>query len=124
MRLSFFNRNYFGTHFGGSLYAMCDPFFVLILAERLGSGYIVWDKAATIHFKQPGRGTVRARFEIAAERMEEIRHEADEQGKSQPMFIADVVDQTGAIVATVEKVISVRRNEIGRHERFATPAGG
>ena len=54
MPLRFWNKNYVGTHFGGSLYTMCDPFFMLILVNNLGSGYIVWDKAATIRFKKPG----------------------------------------------------------------------
>lgn len=36
MKLTFWNRNYVGTQFGGSLYAMTDPFFMLILIENLG----------------------------------------------------------------------------------------
>lgn len=54
-----------GTHFGGSLYAMCDPFYMWILMENLGKDFIVWDKAATIRFKKPGTGTVNAEFEIS-----------------------------------------------------------
>ena len=73
MPLRWHNRNAFGTHFGGSLYAMCDPFFALILLDRLGAGYIVWDKSAAIAFLRPGRGTVCADFYISPERVEEIR---------------------------------------------------
>src|SRR5512134_3369734 len=72
MRLRPWNRNYVGTHFGGSLFALADPWFMLILIEHLGSAYAVWDKAASIRFVRPGRGTVRARFEIPAERIAEI----------------------------------------------------
>jgi hypothetical protein len=108
LRLSLFNRNYFGTHFGGSLYAMCDPFFVLILAERLGRDYIVWDKAATIRFKRPGRGRVRARFQIPPERSEEIRTLADRDGKVEPTFTAQVLDQEDNVVAEVDKLLHVR----------------
>jgi acyl-coenzyme A thioesterase PaaI-like protein len=61
MPLTPLNRNYVGTHFGGSLYSMCDPFFMLILMENLGPDYVVWDKSATVHFLRPGRGKVRAR---------------------------------------------------------------
>ena len=60
MPLRFYNRNYFGTHFGGSLYSMCDPFYVLMLANILGPDYIVWDKAANIRFKKPGKGVMKA----------------------------------------------------------------
>jgi len=108
MRLSFLNRNFFGTHFGGSLYSMCDPFFVLILAERLGTGYVCWDKAATIRFVRPGRGRVRARFEIPAARSAEIQREADTAGKCEPMFTARVIDAQDRVVAEIEKLLYVR----------------
>ena len=58
MKMRWYNRNLVGTHFGGSLYSMCDPFYMFILMENLGKGYIVWDKAATIRFKKPGLTTV------------------------------------------------------------------
>jgi hypothetical protein len=64
MKLRFWNANYVGTHFGGSLFAMTDPFYMLMLMANLGRDYIVWDKAATIRYKKPGRGTVRAEFRI------------------------------------------------------------
>jgi acyl-coenzyme A thioesterase PaaI-like protein len=111
MKLSRFNRNYVGTQFGGSLYSMCDPFFMLILAEALGRGYIVWDKAATIRFRRPGRGTVRATFHIPPERIAEIRGAADAQGKIEPTFEVAVLDDAGEIVAEVEKLLYVRKKE-------------
>ncbi len=113
MKLRWWNRNYVGTHFGGSLYAMCDPFYMLILIEALGAGFVVWDKAATIRFRRPGRGEVRARFEIPAERIEEIRRQAEADGRTEPRFVAEVRDAQGELVAEVEKVLSVRRRERG-----------
>lgn len=109
MRLTWWNRNYVGTHFGGSLYSMCDPFFMLILADQLGPGYVVWDKAAVIRFLRPGRGTVHARFAIPAERVAEIRAEADREPKVEPRFSVHVVDDQGMPVAEVEKLLHVRR---------------
>jgi len=111
MKLSRFNRNYVGTQFGGSLYSMCDPFFMLILAEALGRGYIVWDKAATIRFRRPGRGTVRATFHIPPARIAEIRAAADAQGKIEPTFEVAVLDDAGEVVAEVEKLLYVRKKE-------------
>ena len=113
LRLRFWNRNYYGTHFGGSLYTMCDPFFVLILASALGPGYAVWDKAATIRFRRPGRGTVTARFAIPRATVEEIRAAADRGERLEPTFTAEVRDAKGELVAEVEKVLSVRRSEAG-----------
>jgi acyl-coenzyme A thioesterase PaaI-like protein len=109
MKLTFFNRNYVGTHFGGSLYAMCDPFFMLILIPALGPDYVVWDKAATIRFRRPGRGTVRATFHIPQERIDEIRRAADAGEKVEPVFNAKVVGEDGEVVVEVEKVLHVRR---------------
>ncbi len=109
MALHFWNRNYVGTHFGGSLYSMTDPFLMLMLIEMLGPGYVVWDRSASIRFRRPGRGTVRARFEIPAARLEEIRRAADEGDKVEPVFTVNVVDEDGEVVADVEKVLYVRK---------------
>lgn len=109
MKLRFWNRNYFGTHFGGSLYAMCDPFFALILVEALGPReFTVWDKAASVRFLRPGTGTVRARFAIPFERVEEIRAHALAADKVEPEFTAEVVDDSGRVVAEVHKLLHVR----------------
>ena len=111
MKLTALNRNIIGVHFGGSLYAMCDPWFMLILMRLLGKDYIVWDKAAGIKFKKPGKGTVRARFHIPAERVEQIRADADALGKIEPVFHVDVLDDTGEVIASVEKLLYVRRKK-------------
>ncbi|HVP64109.1 MAG TPA: DUF4442 domain-containing protein, partial [candidate division Zixibacteria bacterium] len=65
MHQRFWNTNYVGVHFGGSLCAMADPFYMLLLMENLGREYIVWDKAASVRFRKPGRGTVRAEFRLS-----------------------------------------------------------
>jgi acyl-coenzyme A thioesterase PaaI-like protein len=103
------NKNYFGTHFGGSLYAMCDPFYALILTELLGPAYVVWDKEASIGFKRPGRGTVRARFEVSRSELEDIRRRADRDGKTLATFHTQVVGPDGEVVAEVDKTLSIRR---------------
>jgi hypothetical protein len=82
---------------------------VLALVERLGPGYTVWDKAADIRFLRPGKGTVRARFEIPPARVEEIRAAVEASGRLEPRFEAEVVDAAGNVVARVEKLLSVKR---------------
>jgi len=113
MKLRFFNRNFVGTHFGGSLYSMCDPWFMLMLMHHLGDEYVVWDKSATIDFLKPGRGTVRARFEMPAERVAALKAEVDERGKINPRFEVVVTDAAGEPVARVTKLLSVRRKDAG-----------
>ncbi len=111
MPLRFYNRNYVGTHFGGSLYAMVDPFYMLMLINILGPDYIVWDKSAAIRFKRPGKGTVKAVFQIPAERVTEIRAAADTNGKVEPEFQVVVTDSDGQVVAEVDKLLYVRRKD-------------
>ena len=73
LKLGRLNRNAVGTHFGGSLYAMTDPFFAIMLMHNLGGEYLVWDKSGSIEYVAPGRGTVRARFVLTEQRIAEIR---------------------------------------------------
>lgn len=107
--LSRWNQNVMGTHFGGSLYAMCDPFLMVMLMLRLGPGYTVWDKSATIDFIRPGRGTVTVVFELPDERVESIRQEAESGNKLLPTFELKVVDERGETVARVDKILYVRK---------------
>lgn len=114
LRARWYNRNLFGTHFGGSLYSMCDPFFVFIVTMNLGPDYIVWDKSATINFLKPAKGTIVGVFEIDKGRLEEIRSEVDTLGKNTYHFEADLVDESGQSVVRVSKEIYVRSKDMGR----------
>jgi len=109
MKLHFWNANYVGTHFGGSLYSMTDPFYMLMLIENLGRDYIVWDKSASIRFKKPGKGKMVARFRVSEEQIEGIRQGLQTQAKIEPTFVVEVQDETGAVVAEVQKVLHVRK---------------
>ncbi len=109
MRLGLLNRNYMGTHFGGSLYAMTDPFFALLIMHQLGRSYVVWDKASSIDYKLPGRGTVRATFRVTPDQIETIRQATAGGDKFEPVFTVDVINRQGEVVATVEKTVYVRR---------------
>lgn len=111
MKLRFWNSNYVGTHFGGSLYSMTDPFYMLMLIENLGREYIVWDKSATIRFKKPGKGKMHAEFRLADAQLDEIRNTLKTDKKIEPTFLVEVRDETGDLVAQVEKVLHVRKKQ-------------
>lgn len=111
MPLRFYNRNYVGTHFGGSLYSMVDPFYMLMLINILGPGYTVWDKAASIRFKKPGKGVMKATFELTEEKIAEIRAAAETQPKVEPLFQVLVRDEEGNVVAEVDKLLYVKKKE-------------
>lgn len=108
MRLRPWNRNLVGTHFGGSLYAMTDPFYMIMLVNNLDRGYMVWDRAATIRFRRPGRGTVAVEFRLTEEQIGAIRAAADRDGRTDQVLTAIVRDAAGETVAEVEKTIYVR----------------
>jgi acyl-coenzyme A thioesterase PaaI-like protein len=109
MKLGRLNRNYVGTHFGGSLYAMTDPFFAIMLMHNLGSRYLVWDKVGSIEYVAPGRGTVRARFVLAEQRIAEIRALAAAGEKVLPEFRVEVRHtKDESLVALVRKTLYVR----------------
>jgi acyl-coenzyme A thioesterase PaaI-like protein len=108
LRARLVNRNYVGTHFGGSLFAMTDPFYALLLMHRLGERYLVWDRAASIEFVAPGRGTVSARFQISGDLVDSIRGQAQSGAKVLPEFDVEIRDRAGELVARVHKKLYVR----------------
>lgn len=109
LRLGLLNRNFFGTAFGGSLYAMTDPFHALLMVSQLGPDYVVWDQAAQIRFVKPGRGLLSARFELPLREVARVRALADRGQKVQPQYQVQVLDRRGELVAEVEKTLYVRR---------------
>jgi acyl-coenzyme A thioesterase PaaI-like protein len=111
MPLRFYNRNYFGTHFGGSLYAMTDPFFALMVLHNLPAGYLVWDKAASIDFVAPGRSRMRATFRLTQEDLDTILRMTAAGGKHLHLFNVEVTDAEGLVVARVEKIVYVRKKK-------------
>ena len=107
--LSWRTRNYVGTIFGGSLYGAVDPIYMIMLIRNLGSGYVVWDKSATIRFRKPGRTTLFATFRIDEDELNAIR---DAAANGQPLdrfYNVDLVDAEGQVHASVEKVIYIKR---------------
>ncbi|MDN4143710.1 DUF4442 domain-containing protein [Pseudomonas solani] len=108
LALGWYNRNYVGTQFGGSLYSMTDPFFMLMLMNLLGRDYIVWDKAASIDFVSPGKGPVYAEFRVDDGLLERIRQHTADGDKYLPELHVDVHDGEGTLVARVHKTLYVR----------------
>lgn len=109
LTLHWFNRNAVGTHFGGSLYSMVDPHFVLLLMQLLGKDYVVWDKSAEIEFVRPVTGPVHAVIRISTEVEAQIRERTRNGAKDLPEFAIDIRDEAEQVVARVKKVLYVRR---------------
>lgn len=111
MKLRRWNANYVGTHYGGSLYSMTDPFYMVMFIEILGPDYIVWDKSASIRFRRPGRGTVFAKFRLTDGQIAEIRQALKTEEKIDREFSVDVKSADGEIIAEVKKLLQFRKKK-------------
>ncbi|MFT4552867.1 MAG: acyl-coenzyme A thioesterase PaaI-like protein [Chlamydiales bacterium] len=109
LRSSFWNRNYFGTHYGGSICSLCDPFYSFILLHQLGREFIVWDKASKVTFVSATAEPVYATFSINKEDLDQVREDALNNHKVEPIFETTVVDEGGNIIAKVERTLYVKR---------------
>lgn len=109
--LSWRTRNYVGTIFGGSLYGAVDPMYMIMLIRLLGRDYVVWDKAATIRFRKPGRTKLYATFSIDPSELDAIRAATAAGEPIDRTYSVDLVDREGVVHASVEKVIYVRRRD-------------
>lgn len=109
--LSWRTRNYVGTIFGGSMYGALDPVYMIMLIKLLGPRYVVWDKAATIRFRKPGRETLTATFHISADELEAIRSEVDHNGRAERTYTVELINAAGEVHATCEKVLSIRAKQ-------------
>ena len=112
--LSLRTRNYVGTIFGGSMYGAVDPIYMVMLIRVLGPGYVVWDKAASIRFRRPGRTTLHARFTLDDAELDAIRDALRTAPAVDRTYTVELADAEGVVHAIVEKVIHVRRKDAGR----------
>jgi hypothetical protein len=111
MQLRWYNRNILGVHFGGSLYSMVDPHLVLLYMQLLGSNYVVWDKAAAIRFKRPGKGKVQAEVRLGADDID-AAVAGTEGGKTyEPSHDIEIIDERGKVIASVRKDLYIRKKQ-------------
>jgi acyl-coenzyme A thioesterase PaaI-like protein len=111
LRMRLFNRNFVGTHFGGAMFAMADPFYMIMMMHNLGREYVVWDKAGAVRFLKPGRGTLTAKFEVTQAMVDEAIAKTAEGAKFEPTYAVELKDGEGTVVATVEKTLYIRKKK-------------
>jgi len=108
LKLHWYNKNLVGIHYGGSLYSMCDPWYMFILTFNLGKNYVVMDKGAVIRYKLPGKGKLTCRFNLRREEIAAIKKEVDTIGKKDYTFLCEIKNEEGEIVTEVDKIVYVR----------------
>lgn len=109
-----FNRNYVGTHFGGTLYSMTDPFFMIMVMENLGSDYLVWDRRGEVEYLKPGRGKIVVELRVAEADLQTIRDATAVGEKYEHWFSCELKDPSGEVIARVRKQVYVRLKQRNR----------
>ena len=71
--ISYKNRNYVNSIFGGSMFSAVDPIPMVQLMNLIGEDYVVWDKSAEIKFKRPANQNLFAEFVYTPEELENIK---------------------------------------------------
>lgn len=108
LRRRWYTANYVGTHFGGSLFAMTDPFWMILVMETLGRGYTVWDKAADIEFIKAVREPVYAQIRVDPVAIAELRSAMASGEKVLRWFETEIRTAAGELVARSRKQLHVR----------------
>ncbi|MCB1582109.1 MAG: DUF4442 domain-containing protein [Xanthomonadales bacterium] len=109
MHMRWYNRNAVGTHFGGSLYSMIDPHYMLMLMKILGKEYIVWDKAAHIDFIKPGEGKLTATMKITDQMLNDILDNTAAGEKYLPEYPVEILNEQDELVAKALKTLYIRK---------------
>lgn len=109
--LNWRTRNYVGVTFGGSMYGAIDPLYMMMLIQRLGDEYVVWDKAATIDFEKPGRETLYARCRITDEELAAIKADLRDRESTERVYTTRLVDEDETVHATVRKTVYITTDE-------------
>ncbi len=105
--LNWRTRNYVGTIYGGSIYASIDPIYMLMLIKILGPEYIVWDKAAKIRFRKPGKDTLYNDFNLTGEEIDEIKRLAENARSVDRVYDVELKDKNGVVHAQIEKTLYI-----------------
>ena len=120
MELTTLNKNIVGTQFGGSLYSMVDPFYMLMLMHQLGSNYVVWDKSSHIDFIAPGNSKVTARMKIPSTEVITIQELAKDGEAVFREYKVDIVDDQQKLIATVTKTLYIRLRKYSKSKEQAS----
>jgi acyl-coenzyme A thioesterase PaaI-like protein len=107
--LSWRTRNLFGSLYGGSLFAVTDGIHMTLLMAALGRDFVVWDKAASIRYRKPGRSTLYADFTIDEAEVEAIRAALAVTPEVDRTYQVELRDNDGVVHTVVERTVYVAK---------------
>ncbi|MEQ1644636.1 MAG: DUF4442 domain-containing protein [Pyrinomonadaceae bacterium] len=109
--LTWRTKNYVGTIYGGSIYGAIDPIYMLMLIHILGPGYVIWDKAAKIRFKRPGKDTLFCDFQVTQDEIDEIRRLVETEKSIDRIYELELKDKAGVVHALIEKTLYIAKKK-------------
>ncbi|WP_299883843.1 DUF4442 domain-containing protein [uncultured Lacinutrix sp.] len=109
LKLSWKNRNYAGSIFGGSMLSATDPIYMIQLIQILGDDYVVWDKTVNVKYKRPAKETIYAEFIFSKEEIDTIKKQIDIKNEIDITKNTALVNAENIIIAEVEKTIYIAK---------------
>lgn len=105
--ISWKNKNYVGTIFGGSLFSATDPIYMIQLTQILGRKYVVWDKASVVRFKRPAKEDAYATFSFSDVELERLRKDVEEQQEVDLQKQVVLTSKAGTVFCEIDKTLYV-----------------
>lgn len=121
--ISYKNKNYVGTIFGGSLFSATDPIYMVQLIQLLGSNYVVWDKSSMVKFKRPASSDAYATFEFTKEEVEDLLKQIEEKKEVDLVKMVHLTSKNGQLFCEIEKTIYVADKSFYKEKRKKKTGG-
>ena len=116
--ISYKNRNYVNSIFGGSMFSAVDPIPMIQILNILGDDYVVWDKAAEIKFKRPGRENLYANFNCTPSEILNIKKRIENEQEIEVEKLTQLTNKNGDIVfCEVSKTIYIANKNFYKSKR-------
>ena len=82
---------------------------MLMLMKILGPEYTVWDKAAKVRFRKPGKGALFADFQLSADEIDEIKSLAETSRSLDRIYNVELKSNDGVVHAEIEKTLYIAK---------------
>jgi acyl-coenzyme A thioesterase PaaI-like protein len=109
---SIFNKNSNNTIFGGTIFSAVDPFYAILIDQRLQShGFkktVAWLKSASIEYKKPGLTNLKFSIKITDEDFNECMDTLNSRGRIIKTFSVEIVNDQNEICAIAKNEIYIR----------------
>ena len=116
--LTYKNRNYVNSIFGGSMFSAVDPIPMVQLINLIGDDCVVWDKSAEIFFKRPAREDLYADFNYTFQEIEEIKDKVAKENEVEIIKTTLLKDKGNRnTYCEVKKVLYIASKEFYKEKR-------